>query len=1418
MKSVVKALCMKLTKYIAFVTCLAVAGLQTALAEPGIVLLKQEPDYKADFVLEEQDLYVKTLGDGVRLTRIYRPGKGWTWNARWADLEFIKQEVKVKFANNSSGGGGSIDFDPKPLELEGEAAGLSGYKKWGKIRRFDTDYERVAGMARFGGDSAHIVPVTGGYEWRNRKGDWIKYDEKGKTLSYGDIANQYMLNRDTQERIESVVDKFNQTLYQIKYSGDSRTPSSVMDYSGREVSYAYIDGELQSVKDVRGYEWRYVYHSGKLSQRIDPNGNATSYEFDDNRLEKIVLANGDATSYKYEYLKNISINQKSNVEFYKTTKKLPDGTVEEVKVRNSPKPTGIGFLSTDKGASGTSSSGQGILFTSATDQILEKRRNEQTLYEREVNGNLVNKIVYDTKNKIRTVTRYGETIEYVEDVWGNNTEIRYQDGRKEIAKYHATLNVPLERIDPRGVKHNYSYDGGARLTNYTQSGETESLSFIFSYSDTQRTASIGGVTYTENLDAYGNAESVVDPEGNVSTYTYNALGQATTETRPEGGVYRYSYDGAGNLLSVEDPLKRRTTFEYDSAGNLAKTTMPNTGGVHYGYNNLNERVSITNHYGAVFKTEYSHQNRVLTFTDALGNKSLVRKTPNGQVDYQKDANGNEVFYSIDDFLVRKIEYVDLSKYIEYGADRWAGSIINRFEDKEQRSTFERNKIGLVTKKTDAEYNSTKFEYDDFGRIIKFIDAEGGVTRFSYDFRGNLIKLIDPEDRVTEFTYNKNNRVISESRFPDGARGVLRSYMYDRNGNLVKEITPNSQEIAYFYDAADQLVEIKYYPLEKARNIERIVSFGYNNLGKVASYSDGVTSGSYLYNEIGELTKVTIDYGDFSKEVKYSYNKNGSLLTYTNPEGVVYSYGYDAAGNIKTVNVPGEGVIAFDKYRMGNPSDVAFPGGARIGYEVDGMSKIKSYQLRDPANNIISKVLLKYDSVGNVIGQYESDSEIAFKYDKAYRLTSADYSLGDGRGHFDNELYKYDRVDNRLSRKEGATVVDAMEYNDANQLIRDDHFNYEYDLDGNLVTKFYEDKEVRFYYNPLGRLVRVENEAGATISNYEYDPFFQRISKEVNGVEVYFMYGLNGLAAEYDSSGNLIKEYQYPPDGRWMTSPLFQRYKGKVYYYQNNHLGTPLRLFSNSGEVVWKAAYDSFGKAVIEKNHISNNLRMPGQYYDEETQLYYNFYRYYSPELGRYIQADYIGVYGGINVYSYASQNPLIYIDPTGQIFVPGMIAGSVIGGVGAGISNFLGQTACGNKKIDWNSFVSSVVGGMVSGAIIGAAPVGGYARQLVGATFKRQVAGGSIGGIVEGVLNGSIDGTDDGSGLEKAVAIGGAGGALGGGVTRSRPSHGLSMDPELQGGMRTTGQYMKGSAARSIGAAVGVGLAAAIGSCSCWEN
>ncbi|MCP3999675.1 MAG: hypothetical protein GY727_02060, partial [Gammaproteobacteria bacterium] len=103
----------------------------------------------------------------------------------------------------------------------------------------------------------------------------------------------------------------------------------------------------------------------------------------------------------------------------------------------------------------------------------------------------------------------------------------------------------------------------------------------------------------------------------------------------------------------------------------------------------------------------------------------------------------------------------------------------------------------------------------------------------------------------------------------------------------------------------------------------------------------------------------------------------------------------------------------------------------------------------------------------------------------------------------------------------------------------------------------------------------------------------------------------------------------------------------TYFVHTDHLGTPQVMTDIYQDIVWKADYNPFGKATVTTELVENNVRFPGQYFDSETGLHYNYFRYYETGTGRYITSDPIGLQGGLNTYGYVSGNPMYWSDPLG---------------------------------------------------------------------------------------------------------------------------------------------------------------------------
>jgi len=133
-----------------------------------------------------------------------------------------------------------------------------------------------------------------------------------------------------------------------------------------------------------------------------------------------------------------------------------------------------------------------------------------------------------------------------------------------------------------------------------------------------------------------------------------------------------------------------------------------------------------------------------------------------------------------------------------------------------------------------------------------------------------------------------------------------------------------------------------------------------------------------------------------------------------------------------------------------------------------------------------------------------------------------------------------------------------------------------------------------------------------------------------------------------------KTYSIYKDPLWNTVKQSQGFDD-VWFYHCDHLGTPQEMSNQTGAIVWKAQYKAWGECKVEQAKsdffenseiINNNIRFQGQYFDGETGLHYNRYRYYSPYVGRFISKDPIGLLGGYNLYQYGP-SPIGWIDPLG---------------------------------------------------------------------------------------------------------------------------------------------------------------------------
>ncbi|TBW50741.1 hypothetical protein EZI54_17735 [Marinobacter halodurans] len=147
----------------------------------------------------------------------------------------------------------------------------------------------------------------------------------------------------------------------------------------------------------------------------------------------------------------------------------------------------------------------------------------------------------------------------------------------------------------------------------------------------------------------------------------------------------------------------------------------------------------------------------------------------------------------------------------------------------------------------------------------------------------------------------------------------------------------------------------------------------------------------------------------------------------------------------------------------------------------------------------------------------------------------------------------------------------------------------------------------------------------------------------------FVYDGASLMGEYDDQGNARQEIVWAG-----SKPVGLLEDGELYYVSSNQIDAPVAITDQSGELLWQWDLRPFGDSLPDEDvdgdgrDLKFNLRFPGQYWDNERGLYYNYYRDYDPSIGRLVQSDPIGLRGGINTYVYVGGNPINYIDSYGK--------------------------------------------------------------------------------------------------------------------------------------------------------------------------
>jgi len=214
---------------------------------------------------------------------------------------------------------------------------------------------------------------------------------------------------------------------------------------------------------------------------------------------------------------------------------------------------------------------------------------------------------------------------------------------------------------------------------------------------------------------------------------------------------------------------------------------------------------------------------------------------------------------------------------------------------------------------------------------------------------------------------------------------------------------------------------------------------------------------------------------------------------------------------------------------------------------------------------------------------------------------------------------------------------------------------------------------------------------------------------------------------------------------------------------SDHLGTPRAVVTQAAAVLWRWDGEAFGNSMANEDadndgqSLAYNLRFPGQYFDRETNLHYNWNRTYDPGIGAYHETEPLGLAGDINLYRYARNNPLRYIDPDGN---QATLAISATGGGASttGAASLLGPGAAvigaGLAGYGVGTLIYPIVESPIATAVDWcASAMSGSGRWSCTASCNVQVINPGLGGKVPSRVTGSAKGKTESEACVEAKRV-----------------------------------------------------------------
>lgn len=843
--------------------------------------------------------------------------------------------------------------------------------------------------------------------------------------------------------------------------------------------------------------------------------------------------------------------------------------------------------------------------------------------------------------------------------------------------------------DPEGLRTAFAYDAHGNLVCLTRAdGTTIQMEYdLDDHMVSLRTPD--GVDWQQAYDSHGLLVSQTDPLGATTRFDYDAQGQLQAQTNARQAVTQLRYDRHGLVAAVIDALGHESRFEHDPLGNLLRQVDPLGQASRYEYDAKGRLLGTIGPDGSGVRCEYDAEDQLLRYTDEVGAQTRLQYVGIGQIGKRLQADGHSVEFRYDteeqlvavinqrgetyqlvrDALGRIVEEVDYwgqSRRYSYDA---AGRLTATLDPLGQRIAFATDKLGRITRKTLPDVRHP-------GQQVQ--------EHFVYDVQGQIVELRNPS-RTVKRVYDPLGQLLEEQQ--DGFRV---GYAYDEVGNRVLRETSAGNCAAFGYDLRDQTVSV-------AINDESPISMERDALGRTTREQlSPHLQREFTYDSRNLLTSQSVlkDAAPLF-ETRYDYDRSGNLTKRSDSAQGVDEYRYDAIGRLlQHIDPKGRVERYFND-----------PAGDRLRTEVKQVQARKVVGGDDDdlttwtREGTYQGVHYVFDRAGDLVRKGAPHGDAP---DDLTLIWDANHRLAESRRNGQSTYYGYDPLGRRVFKRNptqttwffwdgDALLGEVQQANDAEEAapvwVGNVASLVEVRRRQRLLEKLHERVREYVYYpgtfvplalfsqcgqhvtglTAIGTCDAVGGEssdpAPARVSppNVVNDPVVQtsRLAQPVNEPRIG---GLSGAALGSVALGGPAARPQRParspshPDTKQAVesgsgAPIADSCQNaalpQVLFYHNEPNGAPTRVTDRYGMVLWAAHYNASGKVEAnESGPLCNPLRLQGQYFDEETGLHYNRFRYFDTTTASYTSRDPLGTIPGANLHAFAP-NTTSWIDPLG---------------------------------------------------------------------------------------------------------------------------------------------------------------------------